>query len=96
MSDERLKLTVTMEVTVPQALTLKAMFEYWNRLGRIGASRYVAFYCDGDGNFRPECLVSTDRAVPGLTDAIRKKSVVDDHDGDRKYDFDPVAWLLHD
>lgn len=85
-----------MEATPAQALTLKAMFEYWNQLASQGASRNVAFFCDGDGNFRPKCHVSFAATLPELTEQIRQKAVVSDNDGHRVYDFDPVAWLLHE
>jgi hypothetical protein len=91
---DKLTLTVQMDVTPPQALALQAMFEYWTRLGGIGSSRYVAFYCDGDGNFQPKCRVAFSSPIPLLTDELRKKAVVKECDGDRWYDFDPVAWAL--
>ena len=90
-----MKMKVEMEVTIPQALALQAMFEYWNWLGGIGSSRNVAFYCDGDGNFQPHCKVSCDTEIPELTDELRKLAVVEDVDGDRVYDFDPVAWRIN-
>ena len=30
--NDRIKMTVNMDVTIPQALALQAMFEYWNKL----------------------------------------------------------------
>lgn len=98
--EQRIALTVKMEVTPAQALALTAMFEYWNSLGSMGASRNVAFHCDGDGNFRPHCEVTTNlpdnHPLPLLTDHMRQKAVIEDHGGDRLYDFDPIAWILRD
>ena len=93
---ERLTLTVEMSVTVPQALALQAMFEYWNFLGSAGSSRKVAFYVDGDGDFQPRCKVSTDQPIPTLTKEMHKEAIIEDVNGNRVYDFDPIAWLLHE
>lgn len=95
MNTKKIQLQVSMEVTVPQALTLKAMFEYWNKLSMAGSSRTVSFYVDGDGNFHPNCELTTDVPIPELTDEIRKIAVVEDVYGDRKYEFNGVAWYLN-
>lgn len=89
--NERVNLTVTMNVTVPQALTLQAMFEYWNTLASMGSSRMVTFYADGDGDFRPECKVSTDVPLPELTDELRNMAAKDAN-GDHFYDYDNIGW----
>jgi hypothetical protein len=93
---DRNTFVVEMKVTRPQGLALQAMFEYWNHLANIGGSRKVAFYVDGDGNFKPECAVVFNASGIELTDEMRESSVVEDREGDRVYDFDPVAWMLHD
>jgi hypothetical protein len=95
MKNERLKMTVEMEVTEPQALALQAMFEYWDRLASIGSSRFVAFMVDGDGNFKPRCKVSFSEPIRELTTEMRAAAVVDEKYGDRKYDFDPIAWMVN-
>lgn len=41
---EKVKLTVEMEVTVPQALTLQAMFGRWNTLSNLGSSQFISFF----------------------------------------------------
>jgi len=93
--NDKLKLTVTMDVTISQALALEAMFEYWTTLGSIGSSRNVTFFCDGDGNFQPKCEVSTNKPIPSLTNAIRQQAIVTDVDGNRTYDFDAIAWEVN-
>jgi hypothetical protein len=90
-----IKLTVEMNVTVAQALALKAMFEYWNICGSAGCSRRVAFYVDGDGNFQPKCKISTNTELPELTSEMKKMAVVSDDNGNRVYDFDPIAWMIN-
>ena len=90
MSD-KVKLTVTMEVTPPQA-----MFNYWNLLGGRGSSREVGFFVDGDGNFRPKCSVSTSEPIPEVSPIIRKKAVaVDNGDGNLMFDFDNIATFIN-
>lgn len=89
-----MKMIVQLEVTESQALTLQAMFDYWNWLGSAGASRHVSFYVDGDGNFQPKCEYSFSEKLPELTKEMRKMAVIEDDRGHRKYDFDPIAWYL--
>ena len=75
---ERLKMTVEMEVTESQALALQAMFEHWRVLGGQGSSRYVGFFVDGDGNFKPKCKITTDKPIRELTQEMREKAVIDE------------------
>ena len=91
-----MKMKVEMDVTIPQALALQAMFEYWNQLSAMGGSRFAGFYVDGDGNFHPKCDITYDTPIPELTDEMREAAVVNDDNGNKKFDFDPIAWMLHD
>ena len=97
-TSKKIKMVVSMDVTSPQALTLRAMFAYWNYLAGIGASRFVSFYVDGDGNFHPNCDVAQTE-FPDMTDEewehIKELAVIEDNDGHRKYDFDSIGWMLH-
>ena len=93
-TSRKIKMTVELEVTIPQALTLQAMFDYWNQLSGKGSSRFVAFYADGDGNFHPQAKCTFSEELPYLNAHMRHLAVVEDLDGNRKYDFDPVAWKL--
>lgn len=95
MENDRIKMTVEMEVTEPQALALQAMFKYWNYLASVGSSRFVGFYVDGDGNFKPKTKITFSEPVHELTDEMCKISVVTDRDGNRNYDFDPIAWKIN-
>lgn len=92
---DRIKMTIEMEVTPAQGLALQAMFEHWNFLSNIGSSRDVGFHVDGDGNFHPKCSVKFDSNIPELTDEFRKISVIKDKNGNRVYDFDPIAWKIN-
>ncbi len=91
-----MKMIIEMDVKEAQALTLQAMFEYWNRLGRVGSSRFVAFYVDGDGDFRPDCEMSFSESLPSLTPKMEIVAVVEDDNGNRKYDYDRIAWFLYE
>ena len=95
--NERIEMTVKMQVTVPQALALQAMFKHWNRLAGWGSSRMIGFYVDGDGNFKPKCECSFSEPVPELTEELEKAAIVsDDGHGTLNFDFDGPAWKLHD
>lgn len=89
---ERIKMTVEFDVTEPQALALQAMFERWNRLAGIGSSRMVAFYVDGDGNFKPNVTWKYSQPIRELTDHMREVALGDSDPDAPKYDFDPIAW----
>jgi hypothetical protein len=93
---DKIKMRVEMEVTKPQAVALQAMFTYWNQLSSMGSSRNVTFFVDGDGNFHPKCDVSFSKRMPLLTSKIAEMAVVEDNDGNRKYDYDLLAWKEHD
>ena len=94
---ERLEMTVKMQVTTAQALALQAMFKHWNRLAGQGSSRMIGFFADGDGNFKPKCEMVFSEPLPELTDDLEKAAIVsDDGNGTRDFDFDGVAWRLHD
>src|SRR5271167_4284671 len=100
-NNERLKMTVELDVTVPQALALQAMFKHWNRLASWGSSRMIAFYVDGDGNFKPNCQMKFSEELPELTEELEHAAVCNPQElnnngsGDLKFDFDPIAWKLH-
>ena len=96
--DNENKVSLTVQIhnlTVSQLLTLKEFFKYWEYLGKIGSSREVAFYCDGDGNFRPTIEFKQSSKVPELTDVEKQLTIKHDHNGDRLYDFDNLAWSFH-
>jgi hypothetical protein len=76
-----------MDVTIQQALAIKAMFEYWNHLIDQEVNGNVGFYVDGEGGFRPNCEVTTNKELPELTDQIRKAAIVEEECRDRIYDF---------
>lgn len=91
-------MTVTMEVTIPQALTLQTMFEYYNYLSSIGSSRMAGFYADGDGNFHPKVKCEFSEDIPELTDELKELALVTpvfrNTKGDNMYDFDSIAWKI--
>src|SRR3990167_10177842 len=92
-----------MKVTLPnltraQAIALHAMFEHWRYLGAVGSSRIVSFMVDGDGNFRPkpEVIFTVNNPYDGLTEERRRELLDIARGGEDAFDFDPVAWALHD
>lgn len=94
---DRVEMTVSLQVTPAQGLALQAMFEHWNKLASWGSSRRIAFFVDGDGNFKPKAKVQFSKNLPDLTEEMKSRSVVDgQNSGDLLFDFDPIAWMLHD
>ncbi len=98
---ERRKITVTMEVTDAQGLTLEAMFRYWNKLASMGCSRKVSFYVDGDGNFKPKCVVEFPEGRPETEMTLDDIQVLAfqgniGSDNPHDFDFDTLAWALND
>lgn len=95
---ERIKFNVEMELTKAQALAMQAFFERWNYLSIMGSSRFVAFYVDGDGNFKPNCKITCPELDIKLTDDIRRVSHMKDGEliinGENAFDFDGIAWKL--
>lgn len=83
-------------------------YEFWGGLGKhhldlvrvhlgaIGASRWTAFYSDGDGNFRPKILVDGRKPQPcHLTNAKKRWRKVLQEEV-YALDFDEIAWALRE
>jgi hypothetical protein len=103
MSSDRLEMTIKLQVTEAQALAVQAMLQCWNSLASMGSSRYVSFYVDGDGNFKPKATWEYSKPVAELTNELREvahafvKTTRDENPGshsDHAFDFDPIAWKL--
>ena len=89
---ERTTVTVTLELTAEQRIALEDMLATWNFLGSAGASRWTAFYADGDGNFQPRATI--DGRKPEYTALITEAQK---WQGDEyRIDFDAIGWALHD
>ena len=98
-------MTVEFEtLTEAQALALEDLFALWNYLGSAGASRWTAFFADGDGNFQPGIKVNGEKPKRcHLTDERKRWRRLMDVDDKRPrpddfylMDFDAIAWKLHD
>jgi hypothetical protein len=104
-TQKKIKMTVTMDVTIPQGLALRAMFDHWNWMANIGRSREVAFYVDGDGNFHPHVECKFNEEMPPLDDLLRNLAKRDESISGKDrfgysmslFDFDAIAWQIgHD
>ena len=91
-------------LTEAQRIALEDLFANWVMLGNIGASRWTAFYADGDGNFRPKIKIDgkdpRHQQIVALKEFSRKVEVGDKRyedrlDSDYAIDFDTIAWALH-
>lgn len=91
---KKIKMTVNMDVTIPQALALQAMFETWNAFASTGHSNIVGFYVDGDGNFQPHCEWAYSEEIPAMTDKLRESALMENALAEVSFDFDPIAWEL--
>ena len=82
--------TITLELTEPQRIALEDMLATWNSLSNIGASRWTAFYADGDGDFHPKAVI--DGHTPLKFGQLTKAEVW----AGEEYRIDPdrVAWRL--
>lgn len=98
MSVQKVKLSVEMELTIPQALAVEAMFKHWNYLSNIGASRVVGFFVDGDGNFHPKCKVTQHNAEVVLTEELKKLACENTDVNSHKpivFDYNSIAVKLN-
>ena len=79
-------------LTKAQELAIKSMLATWQCLSGVGASRWVAFYADGDGNFRPKILV--DGLIPKEYKNKKGEYMFTEKEDMYKIDFDAIAWDL--
>ena len=80
-------------VTEAQAIAIESLLATWMSLGRMGGSRWTAFYADGDGNFRPR--IEVDGHEARHTDLIPAKGGYWKGD-EYRIDFDIVSRLLRE
>ena len=84
-------------ITEAQAITLVKAAKIMEWCGKVGTSRNVTFFADGDGNLRPE--VSYNSSDPlrftekKLALDIEIMNAMKNHT-DFKLDFDDTAWQL--
>lgn len=95
MKKNRKKFTVEMDVTEAQAVALSAFFKSWNSLSGAGVSRFVSFYVDGDGNFRPKCQVSSDWDLKDRESLEVLARIEPERDIER-YDYDAISSAIRD
>lgn len=98
--NKRIKMTVELDVTIPQAVALKAMFDHWNYLSSIGSTKSISFLVDGGGNFHPNATCTTSEEIPELTKAMEKLICIDGDvtlpkKDDLIFDFDQLDLYLN-
>ena len=101
-TSRKIEMTVTLNVTVPQALALQAMFDHWNSLSSMGSSRQVSFYVDGDGNFHTHAQCKFSEEIPELDNHLRDLAELSDKNSSTdwagspmaSFDFDQIGWAL--
>lgn len=103
-TSKKIEMTVTLNVTVPQALALQAMFDHWNSLSSMGSSRQVSFYVDGDGNFHTHAKCKFSEEIPELDNHLKELAELSAENSGTdwagspiaSFDFDGIAWALGD
>ncbi len=89
-------MTVRLEgLTLPQAAALRAMFERMRYLGVLGSSRWVAFFSDGDGNFRPRPIYEFSHSAETIAEWSEGECEWDIDRDEYRVDFDTIAWKRH-
>ncbi len=92
----RVSMTIRLDgLTLPQAAALRAMFERMRQLGGLGGSRWVAFYSDGDGNFRPRPIYEFSHSAETIEDWSAGECQWDSNRDEYGVDFDSIAWGHH-
>lgn len=98
MSEDRQTMHIYIHnLTHAQAIAIEDMLAIWQQGGSIGCSRWTAFFADGDGNFRPTCVVNGHVArhqnlVPPERFWTNKRVWGDEY----RIDFDAIAWKLRE
>jgi hypothetical protein len=90
-------MTIEIEgLTKAQEIALEDILAQMVALGNVGASRWVCFYADGDGNFHPKIRVGgPDGHNPqfyGDAATINARWLKDEY----RMDFDSIAWALRE
>ena len=100
-TSRKIEMMVTLNVTVPQALALQAMFDHWNSLSSMGSSRQVSFFVDGDGSFNTHAKCRFSEEIPELDTHLRDLAELSggdnvDYAGSpvASFDFDAISWAL--
>lgn len=77
-------------LTEAQSIALKEMFLQMEMLGGQGGSRWVCFYADGDGDFKPKFEANGEKikSTEFLTGEEMWKN------GECRIDYDRIAWKL--
>ncbi len=87
---ERTEVTITMTVTPAQAVAIEDLLAQMNYLAGVGSSRWVAFFADGDGNFRPKATINGRK--PEFTTLVPPGTFW--KNGEYRVDFDWIALAM--
>lgn len=91
-------LTITLKnITLPQAVAFVHFAKKLEYCGRVGQTRYVAFYADGDGDFRPTVehnLDMSDEQLAKYREYAEKtiETILGTHIA--VFDFDDIYYLM--
>jgi hypothetical protein len=88
-------------LSTAQRIAIEQLFFTWTMLGKVGASRWTAFFADGDGNFHPDIrcgeLFYKQCRQSDLLSSNEHKTMWHELDDKEIYcvDFDQIAWKLY-
>lgn len=104
MSEQNEKMVIEIDnLTLAQKLAIEDLLATWSNLGKMGSSRWTAFFADGDGNFHPNVTVDGEKPEHcKLTDPKKRwrDAAFSTSDGGAistdmyMIDFDEIAWAL--
>jgi hypothetical protein len=92
-----MKITVEIDnINEAQAIALEDYFAKMVQLGNLGSSRWLAFFSEGNGSFRPKIKVNgKDANHTDIVDTKKYWGKMDEIDV-YKMDFDEIDWLIDD
>ena len=85
-------------ISKAQAIALIKMAKIMQYCGRVGISRDVTFYADGDGDFRPDVKFECSEELPFDTKFATDLSIwrAIESNENFKIDYDDIAWQIDD
>lgn len=91
------KLNLTFDnITKAQAIALIKMAKLMQYCGRIGTSRNVTFFADGDGDFRPDVDFKCSGELPLDTKFVTDLDIwkAMESKSDFEINYDDIAWQV--
>jgi len=96
LREKKVDLTIKLpNIKLDHAAALVKMFESMKILGNMGGSRWVCFYSDGDGNFRPKPEFEFSNNEKDILEFSNLVNFWDEEKDEYRIDFDAIAWKAY-